>query len=109
MPPVMKLHLLLLRVQWGKKSKIAHQDHQLDLSNHEQLKKMAAAHYEIVVVAKKQQESLDSQNENLQCLADNAIMNKDLTNASDMVKQYYEIQRKKIMDCLEAKMGKATE
>jgi hypothetical protein len=109
MPPVMKLHLLLLRIQWGKKSKIAHQDHQLDLSNHKQLKKMAAAHSKIVVVAKKQQESLDSQNENLQRLAEEAIMNKDLTNASDMVKRYYEIQQKKIMDCLEAEMGKATE
>ena len=70
---------------------------------------MAAAHSEIVVVAKKQQESLDSQNENLKRLADEAIMNKDLTDASNMVKQYYEIQQKKIMDCLEAKMGKATE
>jgi hypothetical protein len=60
MPLVMKLHLLLLRVQWGKnKSKIAHQDHQLDLSNHKQLKKMAATHSK-KVVAKKQQESLDS-------------------------------------------------
>jgi sensor histidine kinase YesM len=36
-------------------------------------------------------------------------MNKDLTDASNMVKRYYEIQQKKIMDRLEAKMGKATE
>jgi hypothetical protein len=47
---------------------------------------MVSAHCEIAEAAKKQKSTLDSQNENLQCLANNAIMNKDLTGARDIVR-----------------------
>jgi hypothetical protein len=90
-----------------KKLKAAiYQEQQLEASNHEHLKKMASAHSEIAIIAKKQQETLDAQNVNLQRLADEAIMNKDLTRASNMVKKFYKIEQKKILACLEAELEK---
>jgi hypothetical protein len=67
---------------------------------------MVAAHCEIANVAKKQQMSLDSQNANLQRLADEAIMSKGLSGASEMVRKYYELEQKKIMEHLEGEMAK---
>lgn len=67
----------------------------MELSNHKQIKKMAAAHSEIANISKKQQETLDAQHSNLQRLADKAIMSKDLNGASKMVKRFYEIGQKK--------------
>jgi hypothetical protein len=92
-----------------KKSKVAYQDQQLEVSNHEHLKKMALAHSKIANVAKKQQETLESQNHNLQRLADEAIMNKDLTGASKVVRKFYEMEKKKIMAWLKGEMEKVAE
>ncbi|PLW35477.1 hypothetical protein PCASD_12721 [Puccinia coronata f. sp. avenae] len=92
-----------------KKSKVAYQEQQLEASNHEQIKKMAMAHFDIAIITKKQQETLDAQNGNLQRLADEAIMCKDLTGASEMVKRFYEIEQKKIMARLEAELEKSAE
>ncbi|PLW23592.1 hypothetical protein PCASD_11395 [Puccinia coronata f. sp. avenae] len=89
-----------------KKSKVAYQDQQLELSNHKHLKKMALAHSEIANVAKKQQETLKWQNHNLQRLANKAIMNKDLTGESKVVRKFYEMEQKKIMAWLEGEMEK---
>jgi hypothetical protein len=99
---------VLTRPIGRKKAKLEYQEQQLDVSNHKELKKMVAAHCEIANVAKKQQMSLDSQNTNLQCLANEAIMSQDLSGASDMVKRYYELEQKTIMERLEAEMAKKT-
>jgi hypothetical protein len=88
-----------------KKAKIKYQEQKLEISNHKQIKKMVSAHYEIAEAAKKQQATLDSQNANLQCLADNAIMKKDLTGVREMVRKYYELKQKKIITCLEGELG----
>ena len=88
-----------------KKAKIKYQDQQLEISNHKQIKKMVSSHCEIAKAAKKQQATLDSQNVNLQRLANNAIMNKDLTGVSKMVRKYYELEQKKIISCLEGELG----
>jgi hypothetical protein len=92
-----------------KKLKAAYQEQQLEASNHKHLKKMASAHSEIAIIAKKQQETLDAQNVNLQRLANKAIMKKDLTGASNMVKKFYKIKQKKILACLEAELEKEAE
>jgi hypothetical protein len=89
-----------------KKSKVAYQDQQLEVSNHKHLKKMALAHSEIANVAKKQQETLELQNHGLQCLAEEAIMNKELTGASEVVRNFYEMEQKKIMAWLKGEMEK---
>jgi hypothetical protein len=70
---------------------------------------MAAAQSKIAIITKKQQETLDAQNSNLQRLADKAIISKDLTGASKMVKRFYEIEQKKIMAQLEAELEKSAE
>jgi hypothetical protein len=88
------------------KSKVSYQDQQLELSNHKHLKKMALAHSEIANVAKKQQETFESQNHNLQSLVNKSIMNKDLTGASEVVRKFYEMEQKKIMARLEGEMEK---
>jgi hypothetical protein len=88
-----------------KKAKIEYQEQQLEISNHKQIKKIFSAHCEIAEAAKKQQATLNSQNANLQRLSNNAIMNKDLTGVSKMVRKYYELKQKKIIACLEGELG----
>ncbi|KAA1078466.1 hypothetical protein PGT21_035373 [Puccinia graminis f. sp. tritici] len=82
-----------------KKAKLAYQEEKLHASNHKHLKKMATAHIDIAKVAKKQQTSLEkamhAQHSALDCLADEAVMNKDLSGVNDDVKKYYMLQRKK--------------
>ncbi|OAV97469.1 hypothetical protein PTTG_26066 [Puccinia triticina 1-1 BBBD Race 1] len=84
-----------------KKAKLAYQEEKLDASNHEHLKKMAGAHVEIAEVVKKQQlllqNAMSAQQKTLDCLADEAIMNKDLTGADEDVKRYYSLERKWIL------------
>jgi hypothetical protein len=99
-------HALPERPIGQKKSKVAYQDQQLEVSNHKNLKKTALAHSEIANVAKKQQETLESQVHNLQSLSDKAIMNKYLNGASKVVRKFYEIEQKRIMAWLEGEMEK---
>jgi hypothetical protein len=91
---------------------VAYQEEKLDASNHEHLKKMATAHINIAEVAKKQHTALanamSAQHSALERLADEAIMNKDLTGADDDVKKYYILQRKHILDRLEQEMATPT-
>jgi hypothetical protein len=84
-----------------KQAKVAYQEQQLQASNHENLKKMATAHTDIAAAVKNQQLMLSTQQDALQRIADEAIMNKDLTGADEDVKKYYMIQRKKILTRLE--------
>ncbi|KAA1099508.1 hypothetical protein PGT21_009647 [Puccinia graminis f. sp. tritici] len=102
----------LARPNGRKKAKVAYQVERLDESNHEHLKNMAVAHVDIAEVAKKQHTSLASamsaQHSALERLADEAIMNKDLTGADDDVKRYYTLQQKRILARLEQELAGPT-
>ncbi|EHS63273.1 uncharacterized protein PGTG_21490 [Puccinia graminis f. sp. tritici CRL 75-36-700-3] len=75
----------------------------------ESLKKMAQAHSDIAEVAKKQSGFLDAQQAAMNRLVDEAIMCKDLSGASKMMKRYYTIQQSKIMARLELEQSASTD
>ncbi|EHS62845.1 uncharacterized protein PGTG_20993 [Puccinia graminis f. sp. tritici CRL 75-36-700-3] len=91
--------------------KRAKSDHTAEIAakkTQESLKKMAQAHSDIAEVAKKQSTFLESQQAAMNRLADESIMCKDLTGASDMMKRYYTIEQAKIMARLEKEQSVST-
>jgi hypothetical protein len=91
--------------------KRAKTDHAAELAakkTQESLKKMAQAHSDIAEVAKKQSSFLEAQQAAMNRLADESIMCKDLTGASDMMKRYYTIEQAKIMARLENEQSAST-
>jgi hypothetical protein len=88
--------------------KRAKSDHAAELDakkTQESLRKMAQAHSDIAEVAKKQSGFLEAQQAAMNRLADESIMSKDLSGASDMMRRYYAFEQSKIMARLEMELS----